>query len=805
LLQYLKKYFILSIGCFIWLCSSLLSGCNYGKHVSADESLLWQNRVIVRGKYKAADQTDLLNQLNAGIVQTPNTALFGLDLETWNMGYYMPRVKLNNYNLFYKKITQKKDSSYLRNNIVQLPVIYDANKTKFSIKNLKLICNNNGFTFSNVYDSVVTKKNKRTCVYYIVNTGKNYTTKSVNYTYNTPNTEIDSILQANRKQTFLKWDEPLTRTNVSLERTRLASLLIENGFYNFRQSAIEPTIDTADLELIQAIDNPFEQIALMTDTNFINKKPVASVTFNFSDSINNEKIKRYYIGKIEVEVQESNGLKSKSFAPYAQLMYKDIAMYNMNKYLKPEVIYNNIYIKSGQLFSSTQIDATLNKLKNFNAFLNVRVDLKPVADTNIVNCIIVLTMNKKYEIQYDIETSRGKQYDLGVGFKAGIKNNNVFKKGYQLNTSVQFGVQSLLNRTDTGGRFQLWELNGGISTDLKIPQFLLPSFLQLNMSNKQPQTNIGFSVNRYQRPSAFTQSTANGQITYSWNQTKRMSWKVTPAFLTFVQTSNQSDDFQTQIASSPSLKIQLQPYTIFGSTINFEYTNRLPRFQYFYTYYRVNVEKAGSLLNTFYKDANNAQYAKVEMELKHYINSLQGRNWVNRIYIYAGIPIKNNTLPYIKQQNIGGPFSLRGWRVFELGPGPVLDSSGSKTRLLTNNGDIKLEMNSEIRLPIVKLFSGSVKLEGAGFVDAGNIWRYKDSSNNGITQFSFAKIPKDIAINTGFGLRFDFSLFLIRADYGIPIKQPYLTQNNGWVINNNSSKAWYKRNGVWQIGINYPF
>jgi outer membrane protein insertion porin family len=799
-LQYIIKKYKKIIGFItIAIFIAIFSSCNYAKHIGKNETLLWQNRVVLKGKYNAADGIDFLNQLNAAIAQTPNTALFGLDLETLNLGYHVPRIKLLNYNLFYNRLAKGKDSNLLRNNLLQLPVVYDSKKTNITKNILKIICDNNGFSNAKIRDSVVQKPRQKSCVYYVVEPGPNFNTSSVRYSVD--NRDIDSILNTNKKQTFLKWNEPLTKTNISLERTRIASLLVENGYFNFRQSAIKIVIDTVDKEMMKVFDNPFEQIALLVDTNRQKKIAIADVEFIISDSINNEKIKKFYIGNIEVEVQDAN---TKNAKVYSQIKYKNLVLRNVQSYIKPDVLFDNIYIQSGQIFSSNKIDATINRLKSFSAFQNIKVDLKKVNDSNIVNCIIILTMNKNYEIHYELEGSNGSQYDLGLGVKGGIKNNNVFKRGYQLNTVLQIGLQSLINRTDSGSKLELWQLNGGVSTDLKIPQFLLPGFLHSNLASRAPQTNIGLSTNINQRP-GFTQTTANGQITYSWRQNKRIIWKVTPAFLTLVSTSNLSPNIQSVIDNNPTFKQQLQPFTILGSNVNFEYTNKLPRFQYFYTYYRCNLEKAGSLINTIYSDVNNARYAKVEMELKHYINSAQGKNWVNRLYIYAGLPIKQNTLPFIKQQNIGGPFSLRGWRVFELGPGPVLDSSGSNTRFLNNNGDIKLEANTEMRIPIIKLFSGAMKLEWAGFIDAGNIWRYKDSSKNGISQFSFTKIPKDIAINTGMGIRFDLSIFLIRADYGIPIRQPYITKNNGWIINNNPSTAWYKRNGTWQIGINYPF
>ena len=124
------------------------SSCNYAKHLKKEETLLWQNRVIVKGKYNAIDKINFVNQLNAAIVQTPNTALFGLDLETFNLGYIVPRVKLWNYNWNYKRFVIKKDSTFYKNNIIQLPEIYDENKTKLTLQVLKNICINNGFYYA---------------------------------------------------------------------------------------------------------------------------------------------------------------------------------------------------------------------------------------------------------------------------------------------------------------------------------------------------------------------------------------------------------------------------------------------------------------------------------------------------------------------------------------------------------------------------------------------------------------------------------------------------------------------------------
>ena len=783
------------------------SSCNYAKHLKKEETLLWQNRVIVKGKYNAIDKINFVNQLNAAIVQTPNTALFGLDLETFNLGYIVPRVKLWNYNWNYKRFVIKKDSTFYKNNIIQLPEIYDENKTKLTLQVLKNICINNGFYYAKVKDSIITKGLQKTSAYYIIEPGRNYLIKDV--IYKVADEAIVKIINNNKSLSEIKINEPLTQTNLSSERTRLATMMIENGYYNFRQSAIEPVVDTINAKIIQNLDNPFEMVALTYDTNYTREIPKATIYFNFSDTINNQKIKKFYIGNIEVEISELGAPKSN--APYLAVPYKDIIFKNIGHHINPQILYDNIYFHPGEIFSPSQIDASINRLKSLSAFQNVRVDLKQltdsdnkIIDSNIINCTIFITLNKSYDINYGIDGSGSTRYFLGTDISASLKNNNVFHKAYQLNTGGQFGIQTLLKTNGTKNYLDIFQVNYGLNSTLKIPHFLLPNAWQNKDSKKLPQTNIGLSFNYYQRPQTFSQLSGNGQITYAWKQNKKINWKVTPAFLNIVTTPSKDPDFLLSIKNNPIFLQQLLPYKILGSNVNFEYSTRQSAFQKHYTFYRLNVEKVGDILYIISKDENVARFTKIETELKHYINR-RNKSWVNRINIYAGVPSGKSTLPYIRQQSIGGPVSLRGWRVFELGPGPVLDTSNSSSKLITNNGDIKLEINSEYRVLLLKPFGGAFRLEWAGFFDAGNIWRYRDTSNNSIAQFAFNKIPKDIAINTGMGARFDFSIFLIRLDYGVPIKQPYLTKNNGWVINNDPAIKWWRRNGTWQIGINYPF
>lgn len=157
-------------------------------------------------------------------------------------------------------------------------------------------------------------------------------------------------------------------------------------------------------------------------------------------------------------------------------------------------------------------------------------------------------------------------------------------------------------------------------------------------------------------------------------------------------------------------------------------------------------------------------------------------------------------MPSSKQFVIGGANSLRAFRAQSLGPGSYFRADDQRKFLPTQTGDIKLEFNTEYR---ARLFS---VVEGALFVDAGNIWLLNENTNQSGGKFS-KDFMKEIAVGAGAGLRFDFSFLILRTDLAIPLRQPYAINGNNWVTDNInfSSGAWRKDNLILNIAIGYPF
>jgi outer membrane protein assembly factor BamA len=109
-------------------------------------------------------------------------------------------------------------------------------------------------------------------------------------------------------------------------------------------------------------------------------------------------------------------------------------------------------------------------------------------------------------------------------------------------------------------------------------------------------------------------------------------------------------------------------------------------------------------------------------------------------------------------------------------------------------------------------------LKGAFFVDAGNIWNFKNTKADGSidsSQFKFKNLYKQLGLSAGTGFRLDFNYFLIRLDMGFRFKRPDIAEYDGWQFpdinfknlfgNDPANKRWRYENFNFTIGIDYPF
>jgi outer membrane protein assembly factor BamA len=235
------------------------------------------------------------------------------------------------------------------------------------------------------------------------------------------------------------------------------------------------------------------------------------------------------------------------------------------------------------------------------------------------------------------------------------------------------------------------------------------------------------------------------------------------------------------------------------------YTNRRPERRENSHYLRWNVKAAGNLLSAFNavlpKDAEGhkimgitySQFAKTDINFSYYHVYDNVTMMAYRVYGGIGKGYGNSVaMPLEEDYFSGGAFSLRGWHARTLGPGSaVMDSIFS---IPNQMGDIKLEANMEFRFKIAGPF------EGALFLDIGNIWSLNPNDTREGALFKFDSFYKQLAVNTGLGLRLNFGIIVVRVDWGMRAHDPL--PNKGWINLSN----WLKDgNSTFCIGIGYPF
>ena len=246
------------------------------------------------------------------------------------------------------------------------------------------------------------------------------------------------------------------------------------------------------------------------------------------------------------------------------------------------------------------------------------------------------------------------------------------------------------------------------------------------------------------------------------------------------------------------------------------------------------MEESGLLLGrTNFFNKYLRQFIKADVEYT-YSNARPKSAIVMRLFGGVGVPFKKDTtLPFFKQYFGGGSNSMRGWPVRGIGRGSQAMSPFGNESFNDRTGDVQLEGNIEYRYDIAQLIPNSLVLKGALFLDAGNIWNFRNSKPTGetdSTQFKFQNIYKQLGVAAGAGFRLDFSYFVLRFDLGFRFKRPDITKNDGWQFpnitfnnlfkrgvnvldpanpgqtkNDDRYRKWRYENFNFTVGISYPF
>lgn len=470
--------------------------------------------------------------------------------------------------------------------------------------------------------------------------------------------------------------------------------------------------------------------------------------------------------------------------------------------IKENVLRNMNTIHPGDVYSEDVVNNTYNRLSSLRSLSSVSMSLNK-ADSLNVDCEINLTPARQQGFKLNLEGSSNSTGLLGISPELSFFHRNIFHGGELLNLSFMGNFQFKPNQNVNSTEF-------GVSAGISLPRFIgLPIRF---FKGQIPRTDIKLSYNYQDRPE-YTRNIVSASYGYS-GYTGNLSFQLYPMQLNIVRLYNLDPEFYKKLATNPFMLNSYQDHFDLGLGANLYYTTNSdvnPKTSYHYA--RFSFGLAGNVLSVFKsamkKDENGAgmiwntpysQYVRSEITL--------GKTWkfgkddklgfATRVLAGAGYAYGNSSvLPFEQHFYAGGANSLRGWQSRSVGPG--LSKPESSFIIPNQSGDMKLEANMEFRWPLLW------KLQGALFVDAGNIWLLQgaeSSENQSLGKISSDNFLESIAADWGLGLRLDLNIILVRFDLGMQFHDPAMDEGQRWV----SPSQWLKRDNFgFHFGVGYPF
>lgn len=806
------------------------SSCNAVKYVSEKEQLLTKNVLYVNNK-KNVDE-----EITDYIVQRPNQLVLGipLPLHFYNVGnknFETDFEKWKAANPRWYKFTSgtfsEKQARGIRNfkynmhqwwlNNGEAPIIFDTKKAQTTISNLTQHFYNEGFFNVKVSYKKIDLPKKRVAINYLVETEKVYKLDSIST--NIESEVLDSIYTKNKSESFIKKGNPFKLSYFIDEQNRLTNLFRNSGIFRFNKNAIG-----------------FE-----ADSSHANYK--SDVVLLINDSIANVPFKIQKIKNINVYTDFS--FNTKDLPVKDSIQYNGYSFYSQNKLkYNPKYLLHAVFIEKDGIYKDENRELTRTHLRGLNNFRSVDIKYTEL-ENDMLQADIYLTPLKKYSIGFNTELTTSNIRQLGISGKLSFLNRNIFKGAEILRFSIQGSFLDSKDAAKNDRLLNAWEAGGDVS--LELPRFLLPIKVDKIVPKKMAPKTIFTIGTSLQKNIGLDNQKFTGIIDYTWesSKTKKHSFQLINAQII----KNLNIDSYFTIYRSEFDEIQSIATTYFDETLNpnnvidfinntidsnFEQSNPtefklaqniknrydiitedvlVPTVNYTFTFnnsenykdtnfsfFRARLVSSGALTTFFAsnKDAQNnkilfntpiAQYLRTDLEYKKFWDLTSENVLAFRSFFGIAVPYGNSsTIPFTRSYFIGGPNDLRAWQIYDLGPG------SSKSGLEYNVGNLKFLSSLEYRFKIIN------SIKGALFVDAGNIW---DITNSEVTapneKFIGFNSIKDIAIGSGFGIRYDLSFILLRLDLGFKTYEPYLENNNKWFTNYNFGKT------VYNFGISYPF
>jgi outer membrane protein assembly factor BamA len=745
-----------------------LASCSSTKNIPEGDRLYtgayfkWEN-----GNKKNVNELD--EGLENHIRPKPNKKILGMPVKLW----------------IYNMANPKKDKGInkLLKRAGEPPVLFSNVRPQYTSKVLQSYLEDNGFFQADVSPEVKNKGKKKASVNYNITPDIRYVIRKVQY--ETDSSTLGKDIKTAARGTLLKTGDYFNLDIIKAERDRIHDRLRQKGYYYFNEDYLIVEVDSTNKGSVDL---------------FVKVKPETPFMARQIYRIKN------------VTIYTNYSLEDSSQIHQPAVQYKDLKIVDPDKLYRPSVFDHVIFIRPDSLYRVRAHNITLQRLVDLGTFKYVRGQFRNSrSDSGMLNASFYLTPYPKRSLQFQVTGTSKSNNFVGSEVQITARNRNWLKAANQLDIKLGAGFETQVG----GGKQRLsstagYSLSAGIS--LTIPRFFFPPFEYKLNSPTIPKTRFSLDYQLLTRRNLYNLNGFQFDLSYIWKPRRFVQHTLSPISVSLVLPSGFTPLFDSLLNLDPALRQSLQKQFILGTNYDINFNNQTAR--RIHTYYlNGNIDVSGNLTGLIIpkKDSTKdlfgtpfAQYIRFTAEARHYwkLNRSGKSSWASRALLGYSIPYGNSiTLPFVKQYFIGGSNSVRAFRARTLGPGTFRDTLSA---LFANQaGDIKLELNTELRAQLFGIVNGAI------FVDAGNIWLKADSTATGRTgsQFRLSNIFKELAVGTGVGLRIDASILIVRFDLAFPLRKPWLPEGRQWVINqiDFGSSQWRRDNLILNIAIGYPF
>ena len=601
-------------------------------------------------------------------------------------------------------------------------------------------------------------------------------------------------MERGRRRSLLTPGEQFNVSDLDEERNRISTLLRNLGYFYFRPDYMTYQADTTlvpgghvSLRLIPVPGLP----AAAQRPYYVGNKTV------------------YLIGKNGEQPNDSMDYRGMKIHYYKKMQVRPNMLYrwlNYQAYVKNDSLRK---LQRSRLYSQYRQQRVQEKLAQLGIFRYMDIQYTPrdttaACDTLDVN--LQATFDKPLDAELELNVTTKSNDQTGPGASFSVTRNNVFGGGETWNVKLKGAYEWQTGGGKGSSLLNSWEM--GASTSLMFPRVVFPRFGGREY-DFPASTTFKLYADQMNRAKYYKLLSFGGNATYDFQPTPTNRHSLTPFRLTFNVLQHRTAAFEEVAEKNKALLLSLQDQFVPAMEYTYTYDNSSVRSVRNPVWWQTTFTSAGNITSGIYRifgqpfseknkkllGAPFAQFLKLNTDYR-YLWKLDRNNAI-AARIAGGVlwTYGNSTVaPYNEQFYVGGANSIRAFTVRSIGPGGYHPEK-SEFSYLDQTGDIRLEANIEYRFRIYK------DLHGAVFLDAGNVWLMRYDPERPDAQLRLKTFPKQVALGTGAGLRYDLDFLIFRLDCGVPLHDPYDTGKSGYY---NVRGAFWKQLGL-HFAIGYPF